>query len=422
MIYDYCIIGGGIVGLATAMKLLEADPDASLVLLEKEQRLGMHQTGHNSGVIHAGIYYAPGSLKAELCRRGVTETKAFCDEHGIRYENCGKLVVATNALEMTRLDALASRAVENGIGIERLNFDALREREPNIVGSAALFVRETAVVDYLDICDAMAKVIVSKGAQIALGSKVVGIAEESDCVIVDTEDGKWCARKIVVCAGLQSDRIARLAGLRTGHQIIPFRGEYFRLPESKRDIVKHLIYPVPDPSLPFLGVHLTRMIDGSVTVGPNAVLGFSREGYGKFSFSAADVAEFARFPGFWRTMRANLNHGLREARNSIFRRGYLEECRKYCPSLREADLMPMEPGIRAQAVAANGSMIHDFLFLETPRMLHVCNAPSPAATSSIPIGEMIARKVCATPSRARSMHAARKTSHQAEIRTNGVKA
>ncbi|MEI5997861.1 L-2-hydroxyglutarate oxidase [Paraburkholderia bengalensis] len=405
MIYDYCIVGGGIVGLATAMKLLEADPDASLVLLEKEQRLGLHQTGHNSGVIHAGIYYTPGSLKAELCRRGLRETKAFCDEHGIRYENCGKLIVATNKLEMSRLDALAARAGENGIRVEYLDSEALQEREPNVAGTAALFVKETAIVSYLDVCAAMAKVIVSRGAQVIFGSKVVGIAEKSDCVTVDTEDAQWHARKLVACAGLQSDRIARLAGLPVEHQIIPFRGEYYRLPERKRDIVKHLIYPVPDPALPFLGVHLTRMIDGSVTVGPNAVLGFSREGYDKFAFNAADVAEFARFPGFWRTMRANLVHGLREASNSIFRKGYLEECRKYCPGLEEADLMPMEAGIRAQAVAIDGSMIHDFLFIETPRMLHVCNAPSPAATSSIPIGEMIAKKVHAGLPRSKSMPA-----------------
>jgi len=213
-------------------------------------------------------------------------------------------------------------------------------------------------------------------------------------VTIDTHGATWQARKLVACAGLQSDRIARLAGLQTEHQIIPFRGEYYRLPDSKHHLVKHLIYPVPDPALPFLGVHLTRMIDGSITVGPNAVLGFSREGYAKFSFNAADVSEFARFPGFWRMVSSNLRNGLRETRNSLFRHGYLAECRKYCPSLEIADLMPMEAGIRAQAVAADGSMIHDFLFLETPRMLHVCNAPSPAATSSIPIGEMIARKVC----------------------------
>ncbi|MFJ2993712.1 L-2-hydroxyglutarate oxidase [Pandoraea sp. NPDC087047] len=396
MIYDYCVIGGGIVGLATAMKLLEAEPGASLVLLEKENTLGAHQTGHNSGVIHAGIYYTPGSLKAELCRRGVKETKAFCDEHGIPYENCGKLIVATNELEVSRLEALETRAQQNGIGVKRLGAKALREREPNIAGVEAIFVRETAIVDYLAVCKAMARVVVSRGGQVVTGAKVEAIAEEAGSVVVDTGDALYQARKLVACAGLQSDRIARMAGLHATHQIIPFRGEYYRLPERRNDIVQHLIYPVPDPALPFLGVHLTRMIDGSVTVGPNAVLGFAREGYGKFSFNPVDVAEFVRFPGFWKTMRANIGHGLREARNSLFRSGYLQECRKYCPSLVLDDLTPMEAGIRAQAVAADGSMIHDFLFLETPRMLHVCNAPSPAATSSIPIGEMIASKVVAS--------------------------
>ncbi|WP_050461894.1 L-2-hydroxyglutarate oxidase [Herbaspirillum autotrophicum] len=393
MIYDYCVIGGGIVGLATAMKLLESEPQASLILLEKEEQLGKHQTGHNSGVIHAGVYYTPGSLKAELCRRGAKETKLFCDTHDVAYDNCGKLIVATNRQEEARLEALAERSARNGISVQSIGADELKELEPNVVGIGALLVHETGIVSYTAVCHAMARVIRERAGQIVTGDRVEAIQEYPDHVAVDTAGASWRAKKLVVCGGLQSDRLARLAGLKTSHQIVPFRGEYYRLPQEKRDIVKHLIYPVPDPALPFLGVHLTRMIDGSVTVGPNAVLGFAREGYPKFSFNAADVAEFARFGGFWKMLRANLRSGLKETSNSLRKSGYLQECRKYCPSLHLDDLIPMEAGIRAQAVAADGTLIHDFLFLETSRTLHVCNAPSPAATSAIPIGEMIARKV-----------------------------
>jgi L-2-hydroxyglutarate oxidase len=399
MIYDYCVIGGGIVGLATAMKLLEMQGDASVLVLEKEHQLARHQTGHNSGVIHAGIYYAPGSLKADFCRRGAKATKAFCDEHGIPYDSCGKLLVATNASEFARMDDLVERARHNSIEVERLDAAGLRDREPNIVGLGALFVKESAIVDYTRICLGMARLIEQKGAKIELGAEVTRIVETPDEVIVSTSDQEWRAKKLIACAGLQSDRIAKLAGVPTKHQIVPFRGEYYRLRSSHNEIVKHLIYPIPDPSLPFLGVHLTRMIDGSVTVGPNAVLGFAREGYRKFSFDARDVLEYARFPGFWRTIRANLKSGLHEFKNSLFKSGYLEECRKYCPSLTLDDLRPMEAGIRAQAVSEDGALVHDFLFFETQRMLHVCNAPSPAATSAIPIGEMIANKVCHSPDR-----------------------
>jgi L-2-hydroxyglutarate oxidase len=396
VIYDFCVIGGGIVGLSTAMQLLRMQPGASLLLLEKETQLGMHQTGHNSGVIHAGVYYAPGSLKADLCKRGAQATKAFCAEQGVRFEVCGKMLVASNAAELHRMQALHARAVENGLKVERVDAGELRNREPNIVGLGGLFVESTGIVDYLEVCTAMAAVIRSAGGEIHLGQRVTRIRESTDLVLIGGEEQTWQARKLVVCGGLQSDRLARLAGLEIDHQIVPFRGEYFRLPPSMNEIVKHLIYPVPDPELPFLGIHLTRMIDGSVTVGPNAVLSLSRENYRKFATTAGDVLEFARFPGFWRTIASNLRSGLVEAKNSIFKQGYLQQCQKYCPSLTLDDLQPVEAGIRAQAVMRDGTLVHDFLFLETPRMLHVCNAPSPAATSAIPIGEMICQKVLST--------------------------
>ncbi|WP_251961890.1 L-2-hydroxyglutarate oxidase [Pseudomonas sp. Marseille-Q5299] len=393
MTYDYCIIGGGIVGLATAMALLQQRPGASLLILEKESSLGRHQTGHNSGVIHAGIYYAPGSLKAELCKRGALATKDFCREHGIAFDVCGKLLVASNPLEMQRMQALYERSQLNGLKVERLDASELRRREPNIAGLGALFVDATGIVDYKQVCDAMAKVIEQAGGEVRLATTVQAIREFGDHVEVCDHSQTWHARQLVACAGLQSDRLARLAGVKIDHQIIPFRGEYYRLPASKNQIVNHLIYPIPDPQLPFLGVHLTRMIDGSVTVGPNAVLGFGRENYRKFAVNWRDVAEYVRFPGFWKTIWNNLGSGTTEMKNSLFKHGYLEQCRKYCPSLQAGDLLPFEAGIRAQAVMRDGTLVHDFLFAETPRMVHVCNAPSPAATSAIPIGQMIAEKI-----------------------------
>lgn len=393
MIFDYCIIGGGIVGLATAMRLLEDRPGSSLILLEKEDRLGKHQTGHNSGVIHAGIYYPPGSLKAELCRKGAEATKAFCAENGIRFETCGKLLIATSDLEMQRMDALHERSKQNMIEVHRVSEGELREREPNISGRGALFVPSTGIVSYAEVCQAMGRRIVALGGEIRLSTRVTGIHETADAVDIASDGESWRAKKLVACAGLQSDRLAILAGLTIEHRIVPFRGEYFRLPANKNDIVRHLIYPVPDPGLPFLGVHLTRMIDGSVTVGPNAVIGFAREGYPRLSVNLADIANYALFPGFWKTVFANRKSAVKELRNSLWKSGYLEECRKYCPSLTLADLLPYEAGIRAQAVRKDGALIHDFLFAETDRMLHVCNAPSPAATSAIPIAEMIASRL-----------------------------
>lgn len=393
MIYDYCIIGGGIVGLATAMALLERQPGASLLILEKENVLARHQTGHNSGVIHAGIYYAPGSLKADLCKRGAQATKDFCTQHQIKFEVCGKLLVASTPLEVERMHALYERSQQNGLKVEQLDAKELQRREPNIVGLGGLFLDATGIVDYKQVCEAMARVIQKAGGEVQLQTTVRAIVETADKVTISSDDKVWSARQLVACAGLQSDRLAALAGVKIDHQIIPFRGEYFRLPAAKNNIVNHLIYPIPDPELPFLGVHLTRMIDGSVTVGPNAVLGLGRENYRKFSVNWRDVAEYATFPGFWKTIWNNLGSGTTEMKNSLFKRGYLEQCRKYCPSLEVDDLLPYEAGIRAQAVMRDGTLVHDFLFAETPRMVHVCNAPSPAATSAIPIGQMIAERI-----------------------------
>lgn len=393
MKYDFCVIGGGIVGLATAWAILRRRPGASLLLLEKEQALASHQTGHNSGVIHAGIYYTPGSLKAELCRRGAEATKAFCEEHDIPFEVCGKLIVATNDIEVTRMAALYERSQQNRLAVRRLDAAELAALEPNIVGKGALLAETTGIADYKAMCVTMAELLRAAGADILLGIKVTAIKEHGNQVELDYAGGSFVVDRLVVCAGLQSDRLAKLAGVPIDHQIVPFRGEYFRLPTSRASLIRHLIYPVPDPELPFLGVHLTKMIDGSITVGPNAVLGFAREGYPKSAANLGDMLDFARFPGFWKVMKKHFGSGMVEMKNSIWKRGYLEQCRKYCPQLTIDDLLPSEAGIRAQAVMRDGTLVHDFLFAETPRMLHVCNAPSPAATSAIPIGEMITDKL-----------------------------
>ncbi|KPC30079.1 Uncharacterized protein ABJ99_1458 [Pseudomonas syringae pv. cilantro] len=393
MLYDFCVIGGGIVGLATAMRLLEVYPGCSLVLMEKELSLAQHQTGHNSGVIHAGVYYAPGSFKAKLCTLGAELTKSFCTEHSIPFEVCGKLVVASNKESFARLGSLEERAKQNGLTTERLDAQELRRREPNVAGEGALFVKSSGIVDYGVVSRSMANVIAQAGAQILLGQTVVSIEEHGNHVSIASERLSLSARKLVVCAGLQSDRLATLAGLKVDCRIVPFRGEYYRLSSHLDDSIKHLIYPVPESGLPFLGIHLTRMIGGGVTVGPNAVLGLSREGYRKFAFNARDFLEYSLYPGFWKLVGKNINSGIAEMKNAIFKKNYLEQCQKYFPSLKMEDLEPYEAGIRAQAVTRSGEFVDDFLFVQTERMLHVCNAPSPAATSAIPIGRIIVDKL-----------------------------
>ena len=392
---DFCVIGGGIVGLATAARILQQRPGASLVLLEKEDRLATHQTAHNSGVIHSGIYYPPGSLKATLCAAGAAATKELAAEHGIPVLQCGKLLVATTAAELARMAALGERAAVHGIGVERLDAAELSRREPAVRGLGALLVPATAVVDYGRISQALAERVRRAGGVIETGVRVTRLDEAGDAVTVGSGERTWRARSVAVCAGLQADRLARLAGLRPDVRIVPFRGEYYRLPPERDRLIEHLIYPIPDPALPFLGVHLTRTVDGGVTVGPNAVLGPSREGYRRGAVAVRDVLDYLRFPGMWRLARANVGVGAREVRDSLFRRAYLARCRRYCPELTVADLLPAPAGIRAQAVRRDGGLVHDFLFRATPRTLHVLNAPSPAATSALPIAEHIAGRLLA---------------------------
>ena len=391
-IYDFIIVGGGIVGVSTALTLIKQNPSKKILLLEKEKSFAHHQTGHNSGVIHAGVYYEPGSLKAEFCREGLKETIAFCNTHGIPYEQCGKLLVATNEIELQRMDKLFERCKANNIEAEILNQEKLHEIEPNVFGIGAILVKSTGIVDYTLITKKMSEQFESLGGEFLLNSKVTNLDENKERIQVVTSNETLNSKYLICCAGLMADRVAKLLDIKINFQIIPFRGEYFRLKEKHNSLVKHLIYPIPDPDLPFLGVHLTKMIDGTITVGPNAVLGFKREGYGMFNFSLRDTIQFLSFKGFYKVVKKNLKSGLYEMKNSKFKRGYLKEVQKYSPQIKLNDLKPYPAGIRAQAVLEDGTLVHDFLFAGSRRSIHVCNAPSPAATSAIPIGKYITEK------------------------------
>ncbi|MBT3879777.1 MAG: L-2-hydroxyglutarate oxidase [Candidatus Scalindua sp.] len=397
MIFDYIIIGGGIVGISTAWQLKQRFPEKDILLLEKESIYSMHQTGHNSGVIHAGVYYAPGSLKAKFCKTGVASTMAFCDQNDVPYDRCGKLLVATNELEMERMHVLFERCQQNEIDVELLGAKQLKSREPNIVGLGGIFVKESAIVDFQQVSVKMVDRFVEMGGDARLNHKVVDLSESTDDVAVvalyNGEKVTFKGRFLITCTGLMADRTTRMLGIPTDFRIIPFRGEYYQLAAKYNQVVNHLIYPIPDPDLPFLGVHLTRMIDGSVTVGPNAVLGWKREGYGKININLWDIWDMVTFGGFWRVLKSHIKTGLIETKDSLWKPGYIKLVQKYCPQLQLSDLKPYPPGIRAQAVLKDGSLVHDFLFAESPRSLHVCNAPSPAATSAIPIGGYICDKV-----------------------------
>ncbi len=387
--YDFLIIGGGIVGMSTAMQLLGRYPDKKVLVLEKESGPAQHQTGHNSGVIHAGVYYTPGSLKAKFCLEGNRNTKEFCQENGIKYEECGKLLVATNELEMERMKALWERTEANGLERYWLNADELREREPNITGIGGIFVPSSGIVNYKQVTEAMARQIVERGGEIRYGAEVTALNESASEVRATTTAGDFSARYLISCSGLMADRVVRMLGMEPEFRICPFRGEYYLLPEKHNKIVNHLIYPIPDPSMPFLGVHLTRMIDGTVTVGPNAVLAWKREGYRKTDISLSDSLQTLGYAGIRKVLMNNLKPGLIELKNSLFKGGYLKEVQKYCPMVEKSDLTSYPAGVRAQAVSKDGKLVDDFLFVKTPRTINVCNAPSPAATSALPIGRYI---------------------------------
>ena len=387
--YDFVIIGGGIIGMSTAFQLLKRHPNTRLLLLEKESHPARHQTGRNSGVIHAGVYYQPGSLKAKFCKLGNAATTEFCDQHGIAYNRCGKLLVATDERELERMNALEKRCEENQIEIERLGETDLRLAEPKVKGLGALFVPSTGIVDYSKITEKLAELVRSAGGEIRYAHEVKRITEVADNVRVQTSEGDFDTAFMVACAGLHSDRIVSMLGLTPSFRILPFKGEYFRLDSRYNDAFNHLIYPIPDPELPFLGVHLTKMIDGSVTVGPNAVLATGREAYRKTDIDLPELMKMAMYPGLYRLLKKHFRSSLDELRNSFSKTGYLKLVHKYCPDIQLGELQSYPAGIRAQAVRPDGSMVDDFLFEQSARALVVCNAPSPAATSAFPIGEHI---------------------------------
>ena len=380
----YVVVGAGIVGLAVAHRLLLDRPHATVTVLEKENRVGGHQTGHNSGVIHSGVYYRPGSLRANLCVAGARSMVEFCREHGIPVEVTGKLIAATSEAELPRLQTLAQRAEANGVPARLVDPAAARELEPHVACLAGLHITSTGITDYGAVCEVLAKLIVDRGGEVRTGVRVTSIGADR----VHTTAGEVPMDTLVNCAGLHADRIARMAGVTPPVRIIPFRGEYFTI--RRADLVRGLIYPVPDPDLPFLGVHLTRTVDGHLHAGPNAVLALAREGYRWRRINLRDLAETARYPGMWRLARRHLGTGVDEVRRSLSRRRFAASLARLVPDVTTEDLVPAPAGVRAQAVGRDGALLDDFLLVRHERQLHVLNAPSPAATSSLEIARRIA--------------------------------
>ncbi|SDX75150.1 L-2-hydroxyglutarate oxidase LhgO [Modestobacter sp. DSM 44400] len=389
----YAVVGGGIIGAAVARRLLEVRPDVQVTLVEKEDRLAAHQTGRNSGVVHAGLYYQPGSLKATLCRRGVGLLKDFCAEKGLPYDEVGKVLVALDAEEQRRLDDIADRARVNGVpGVRVIDRDELHALEPHVTGIAGLHSPTTAIVDYVGITEQLAADAQARGATVRTGFPVTGLehtggAADGEVVVRGASGEEVVADRVVLCAGLQVDRLAVLAGDGDAPRIVPFRGEYYKLAPERRTLVNGLVYPVPDPRYPFLGVHLTPRFDGEVLIGPNAVLALAREGYRRRDVSARDLAEIVRYAGFRRFAAEHWRTGIGEMRGSLSKHAFVAAARRYVPELRTADVVPAAAGIRAQALEADGSLVDDFRITRTGSVVAVRNAPSPAATSSLAIAE-----------------------------------
>jgi (S)-2-hydroxyglutarate dehydrogenase len=388
--YNFVIIGGGIVGLSTALSLCTDHPDSHVAVLEKENSWAHHQTGNNSGVIHSGIYYKPKSLKAKLCRNGRDALVQFCQEHEIKYEICGKLIVAIDSKELSLLENLYNRGLENGINITKLTSHQVNEIEPHVRCLAGIRVSLTGIVDYKQVCKKYIDLIRFRGGELYLNTKVERIIETNNAQVIETSNGAFEAQVVINCAGLHSDRIAKLGNVKPEAKIIPFRGEYYELKPEKRYLVKNLIYPVPNPNFPFLGVHFTRMIDGHVHAGPNAVLSFKREGYHKSDFDLRDFAEVVTYPGLWKLAIKHADEGLREMIRSWSKTAFVQSLQRLIPEVQADDLIPAHAGIRAQALMNDGSLVDDFLIIRDRRSVHVCNAPSPAATASLEIGKSIA--------------------------------
>jgi L-2-hydroxyglutarate oxidase len=394
--YDLAIIGGGILGLATALKIAAAHPKVRLLILEKEAQLARHQTGNNSGVIHSGLYYRPGSLKASGCVTGRKALIAFCDKNSVPYEICGKVVVATRQEELPRLDELHRRGIANGLqGLEIIGPERLKELEPHAIGIKGLYVPETGIIDYKKVADAYAEHIRDAGGDIRLSQRVVGMLDRPDEIVLQTSGGDYRTKYLINCCGLQSDLVAKMMGAISAadqeeHRIIPFRGEYYKIAPQRQFLVRNLIYPVPDPNFPFLGVHFTRMAKGGVEAGPNAVLAYAREGYRHTNVNVKDLWQTVSFKGFWAMTGKYWQTGFGELYRSLSKSAFVHALQKLLPEIRESDLVPGGAGVRAQAVSASGALVDDFVIKQSPRAIHILNAPSPGATASLAIGQSIA--------------------------------
>ena len=391
--YDYVVIGGGVVGISTMYHLGKSFPRARILLLEKETGAARHQTGRNSGVIHSGIYYKPGSFKANFAKSGARSMVAFCEEHGIPHDVCGKVIVATNESELTVLEGIYQRGLLNNVPVEKVSLERVREIEPHVRCVAGVMVKSTGITSYVEVCRKFLEMIETAGGVVKFEQPVRRIYERGRLKIIETDDDAFEAGFVINCAGLHSDRVARMAGVDPGARIVPFRGEYFELVPEKRHLVNTLIYPVPNPDFPFLGVHFTKMIDGSVHAGPNAVLALKREGYLKTDFDIRDFSETMAFGGFWKLIAKNLGEGLKEMHRSFFKAAFVHSLQQLIPEIRTEDLVPCKAGVRAQALRNDGVLVDVFLMIKGRGMLHVCNAPSPAATAALEIGKSIVHQL-----------------------------
>jgi L-2-hydroxyglutarate oxidase len=391
--HEYVIIGGGIVGLATAVAVGKKYPKARMLVLEKEQDVAQHQTGRNSGVIHSGIYYKPGSLKARFAVEGNRLMVEFCREHGIKHEVCGKVIVATKASELPLLDNLFQRGLNHGLAVARLSPEQVQEIEPHVRCVAGVRVPSTGIVNYREVSAKYVELIKSNGGMVRNGTRVDRMRKVNGVQVIETPNGEFKAGFIINCGGLFSDRVTRLSGLKPSAKIVPFRGEYYELLPERRYLVNSLVYPVPNPDFPFLGVHFTRMIDGSIHAGPNAVLAFKREGYRRTDINCADLFEILTFSGFWKLARKYCREGMMEIVRSVSKRAFVKSLQRLIPQVTEDDLLPARSGVRAQALMPNGKLVDDFLIVKEKNSIHVCNAPSPAATASLEIGRFIANQL-----------------------------
>ena len=391
--YDFVIIGGGIVGLSTAMTLGKTYPKAKIAVLEKESRWAFHQTGHNSGVIHSGVYYKPGGFKARFCRAGNRSMVQFCQQHDIDYNICGKVIVAVEESELPQLENIYQRGLQNGLKVRKISASEVKEIEPHVRCLAALHVPSTGIVNYRQVCQKYADLIRLQGGELYLNTKVIKIVASDSIEVLETTQGTFSSRFIINCAGLYSDRLAKLGGAKPKAKIVPFRGEYYELKPEKRSLVNTLIYPVPNPNFPFLGVHFTKMIDGSVHAGPNAVLSLKREGYHKTDFNLRDFAEVMTYPGFWRLAAKHRDDGIQEIIRSFSKAAFTRSLQRLIPAVQAEDLVPTHAGVRAQALRNDGRLVDDFLIVAERNSIHVCNAPSPAATSSLEIGRAIVERI-----------------------------